>query len=57
MLAGRTKRLRTAENTEVKRCRPPAERTQSAEKEEKLAQADDLINASRGDDAIDTGGL
>jgi hypothetical protein len=37
--------------------RPPAERTQSAEEEEKLAQADDLIDASRDDDAIDAGGL
>ena len=37
--------------------RPPAERTQSAEEEEKLARADDLIDASRDDDAIDAGGL
>lgn len=37
--------------------RPPAERTQSAEEEEKLAQADHLIDASRDDDAIDAGGL
>jgi hypothetical protein len=37
--------------------RPPAERTQSAEEEEKLAQADDLIDASRDDDAIDASGL
>lgn len=36
--------------------RPP-ERTQSAEEEEKLAQADDLIDASRDDDAIDASGL
>jgi hypothetical protein len=37
--------------------RPPAERTQSADEEEKLAQADDLIDASRDDDAIDASGL
>jgi hypothetical protein len=36
---------------------PPAERTQSAEEEEKLAQADDLIDASRDDDAINASGL
>jgi hypothetical protein len=37
--------------------RPPAERTQSAEEEEKLARADDLIDAARDDDAIDASGL
>ena len=37
--------------------RPPAERTQPAEEEEKLAQADDLLDASRDDDAIDASGL
>ena len=37
--------------------RPPAGRTQSAEEEEKLAQADDLLDASRDDDAIDASGL
>jgi hypothetical protein len=37
--------------------RPPAERTQSAEEQEKLAQADDLIDAARDDDAIDASGL
>ena len=37
--------------------RPPSERTQSADEEEKLAQADDLLDASRDDDAIDASGL
>jgi hypothetical protein len=37
--------------------RPPAERTRSAEEEEKLAQADDLVDASRDDAAIDATGL